>query len=243
MKMVSSHFLIRILSISIISHFISSAGLAQSDFYNEQIKPGLKKSVDSTSLYLVAGGILGTTAARPQDDSTYERWKQHQVWPRETSQWGDYYGQYGISAFIALGQFYFDRENGINTARAVLANTLVTTTMKLAFRRQRPSNGNNLSFPSGHTSDAFTTATTLTYAYGWKLGILAYPVATFVAVSRLADEAHWLSDITAGAFVGIWMGRAFFYEPEEKNESQSFKWQIQPEINHDEAGLRFAAEF
>ncbi len=217
------------------------ANHAEVSFFDQQIKPGLIRATDSTSLYLVTGGALSVGATRPHDDSTYERWRDRKIWSRETSQWGDHYGEYGLSAFIALGQIYFDRENGINSARVLTANAIVTTTMKLSFARQRPGDGNHRSFPSGHTSDAFAMATSLSYAYGWKVAAVAYPAATYVAFSRLADEAHWLSDITAGAFVGIWMGRAFFYSNHE--ETLTSKWQIYPEISDKNKSLYIAFNF
>lgn len=221
--------------------FFSLTGWSQESFFDEQVKPGLLRATDSTSLYLVTGGVLSVGIARPYDDSTYEKWKDHKVWSRETSKWGDHYGEYGISAFIALGQIYFDRENGFNSARVLIANSLLTTTMKLSFARQRPNDGNYRSFPSGHTSDAFAMATSLSYAYGWKIGIIAFPAATYVAFSRLADEAHWLSDITAGAFVGVWMGRSFFYSPEK--ESQSANWQVYPQITSKNQSIQISGTF
>src|SRR5262249_39914880 len=54
---------------------------------------------------------------------------------------------------------------------AMLLNTIITETVKLASDRTRPNGANELSFPSGHTSDAFTFATVLQKYYGWKVGI------------------------------------------------------------------------
>lgn len=227
--------------ISFIVLIFSSSGIAQESFFDQQIKPGLIRATDSNSLYLLGGGVLGVGVTRPQDDETYERWKDRKIWSRETSRWGDHYGEYGLSAFIALGQIYFDRENGFNSARILIANGVVTTTMKLSFARQRPGNGNHRSFPSGHTSDAFAMATSLSYAYGWKVAAIAYPAATYVAFSRLADEAHWLSDITAGAFVGIWMGRAFFYS--NQGDALASKWQIYPQLTSQSQGAYLIGEF
>ena len=38
---------------------------------------------------------------------------------------------------------------------------------------------------------------------GWKAAVPTYAVASYVAVSRLHDNRHWLSDVAAGAVVGI----------------------------------------
>jgi membrane-associated phospholipid phosphatase len=78
---------------------------------------------------------------------------------------------------------------------------------KFTVGRQRPDGSNSLSFPSGHTASAFTTATVLQQHYGWKLGIPAYAFAGFVGASRMASNKHYLSDVLVGAGVGIAVGR------------------------------------
>jgi membrane-associated phospholipid phosphatase len=78
---------------------------------------------------------------------------------------------------------------------------------KFAVGRQRPDGSNSLSFPSGHTASAFTTATVLQQHYGWKLGVPAYAFAGFVGASRMASNKHYLSDVLVGAGVGVAVGR------------------------------------
>lgn len=70
-------------------------------------------------------------------------------------------------------------------------------------------------FPSTHTAVAFMSATSLTYAYGWPAMLLAYPAAAFVGYSKLGTESKRLSDVVAGAAIGIWLGRASYYENAE----------------------------
>jgi membrane-associated phospholipid phosphatase len=87
----------------------------------------------------------------------------------------------------------------------VLAQTM-TQAIKMAARRTRP-DGSALSFPSGHTSSAFATATVLQRHFGWKAGIPAYALASYVATSRMEQNRHFLSDVTFGAVLGIVAGR------------------------------------
>ncbi|HEX2971920.1 MAG TPA: phosphatase PAP2 family protein [Tepidisphaeraceae bacterium] len=60
----------------------------------------------------------------------------------------------------------------------------------------------NLAFPSGHACTAFATAAALAMLLpGWRWGF--YAVATLVAVERVAENAHYVSDVIAGAAFGI----------------------------------------
>ena len=71
---------------------------------------------------------------------------------------------------------------------------------------ERPDGSNHHSFPSGHTATAFMTATMLNKEYGYKspwVGIGAYSVATATGLMRMANNKHWLSDVLAGAGIGI----------------------------------------
>ena len=60
----------------------------------------------------------------------------------------------------------------------------------------------NLSFPSGHTCLAFATAACLGLCIPrWRYAFLA--LAAVVAAERVAENAHYVSDVIAGAGVGI----------------------------------------
>lgn len=62
--------------------------------------------------------------------------------------------------------------------------------------------------PSGHTQAAFSIAASMTESYGWKVGLPFWGMGIFTGLSRLADNAHWLSDVVAGATIGAFFGRA-----------------------------------
>lgn len=107
---------------------------------------------------------------------------------------------------------------GVLLAGGLVVNGFVTSTLKRRFQRYRPSTGKpfntfdgddgpgmNQSFPSAHTSNAFTTATIFASIYkdkGW-VAPFAYGMATMVGLSRIYDNAHWASDVMAGAAVGF----------------------------------------
>jgi membrane-associated phospholipid phosphatase len=95
---------------------------------------------------------------------------------------------------------------GADLLRAQTVNGVMTQGIKLAVRRARPDQG-QYSFPSGHASATFATATVLQRHFGWKVGIPAFGVATYVAGSRLQENQHYASDVIFGAAIGIVAGR------------------------------------
>ena len=95
---------------------------------------------------------------------------------------------------------------GAALVRAQVLNTLMTQGIKVAVRRTRPDEG-GYSFPSGHTSGTFATATVLQRQFGWRVGLPAYGLAAYVAQSRLLENRHYASDVIFGAAVGIVAGR------------------------------------
>ena len=92
-------------------------------------------------------------------------------------------------------------------AIAAIVNLTYTGALKAVVDRDRPNNSGSDSFPSGHASNAFALAAAATQHYKGKLRLVAYGGATVIAASRLRSDAHWLSDILAGATLGILVGR------------------------------------
>jgi membrane-associated phospholipid phosphatase len=62
------------------------------------------------------------------------------------------------------------------------------------------------SFP-GHASTAFSLATVAQHHYGWKVGVPAYALASCIGLTRIESNRHNLSDVLAGATLGIIVGR------------------------------------
>jgi membrane-associated phospholipid phosphatase len=103
--------------------------------------------------------------------------------------------------------------NACVTLAATAVNFGVTAVMKYSFNRDRPfitypditrkSDGGSPSFPSGHTSMAFATATSLSLAYPkWYIIVPTYTWASTVAYSRMDLGVHYPSDVLIGALVG-----------------------------------------
>jgi len=84
-----------------------------------------------------------------------------------------------------------------------------TSILKQIVHEERPDNSNNRSFPSGHTTNAFSSATTLYRRYGWQTGLPAYAIAAFVGGTRIAANKHYFHDVLAGALIGTVSGWYF----------------------------------
>jgi hypothetical protein len=109
-------------------------------------------------------------------------------------------------------------------AQGYIVNNLLTISLKEVVSRTRPNQRNDLSFPSGHTSNAFTWATIFSHYYGRKAAIPAYGVATFIAWSRINVDAHYLSDVVFGAALGYIIGRTVVNTTDTRAGEKRFEW-------------------
>lgn len=110
------------------------------------------------------------------------------------------------------------KNKGVFLAETFLVNAFITTALKLSINRDRPfvtytfidkqAEAGSHSFPSGHTSTAFATATSLSLAFQkWYIITPSFLWASSVGYSRMHLGVHYPSDVLVGAFVGA--GSAF----------------------------------
>lgn len=116
------------------------------------------------------------------------------------------------------GFYYFTeslnyRSKSIHMLKSTTYTVLTTTLLKAIIHEPRPAVGNkNIdSFPSGHTASAFAFASVVGTEHEWYWGAAAYTLASFVALSRINDNAHRLHDVVGGAVIGLTYGLSLHY--------------------------------
>lgn len=104
----------------------------------------------------------------------------------------------------ALGATYVfdDGEGRIQFVKSFATTVALTEGLKYSVQETRP-NGGSHSFPSGHTSVAFQSATFIQERYGSEWGIPAYALASLVGYSRVHDKEHYTKDVVAGGLIGF----------------------------------------
>lgn len=94
---------------------------------------------------------------------------------------------------------------GYDLLRAQILSQAFIHSVKYAVRRDRPT-GECCSFPSGHAATAFAAASVLERHLGYRGAWPTLVAATYVGVSRLHDNRHFMSDILFGSAVGMATG-------------------------------------
>ena len=108
-----------------------------------------------------------------------------------------------------------DPEGRIGFYKSYGATMLTTVALKYTVREKRPDNNDRDSFPSGHTSSAFSGASFVHRRYGFGYALPLYLGAIYTAYSRVHVHRHHTRDVIAGALIGTaWSW--YFVDPKEK---------------------------
>lgn len=141
---------------------------------------------------------------------------------------------YGLNAVGVKGKNNFGNRTAI-VIKSLVLNDLIVSSLKTWVDEERPSGGSR-SFPSGHTSTAFALAQFMHHEYGDKsiwYSIGAYSCATAVGMLRVAGNAHWISDVFAGAGFGmlstelVYLTHQYKWDKEHLRRMDIFPWSNQ----------------
>ena len=150
---------------------------------------------------------------------------------------------------------------GLLTVSSLLINDPVTKILKTEFQRRRPDASaenhyfeggeggrHHASFPSAHTSTAFTFATSMATVYKDHKWVppVAYGAATLVGLSRIHDNKHWATDVLAGATVGFITAKTTNFllnQIEKQLDKKKINIYVLPKVSNGTAGLSLGGSF
>jgi membrane-associated phospholipid phosphatase len=180
--------------------------------------------------WAVAGLCVAATVATGvwvdgflQDESQENRTAEGDRWSGAFGQLGTIYSLVALGGAGAYG-WIAEEPKGIDVMldgleTSIIASGIITPALKLAIGRSRPNKtaqdtdvfqpfGGEQSFPSGHATQAFGVASTLAFSFPDQpvIGGLAFAAAAGVGLSRINDDAHYASDVVAGALIGTYVG-------------------------------------
>lgn len=148
-------------------------------------------------------------------------------------------GVYSLMAVsVGLPLARHDTSGALQAAGSVGAASLVATGLKEAFPRTRPDGSDRKSFPSGHTSNAFAAAATLTQRQGLDVGLPAFALAGFVGLARVEGKKHYWSDVAVGAGIGTAVGFLITRQRPDARTAMVIPWG-----DTKSAGVTVAAQF
>jgi len=164
---------------------------------------------------VVGAGGAGSLAVHPEDAEIAQKIQADTGGRKDFFRAGATMGDGLEQSAFALGTYIVGRALprpglallGADLIDAQIVNGVLTQGLKAAVNRKRPS-GSSHSFPSGHTSATFATASVVQQHYGWKIALPFYALGGYVSVSRMVDHQHFASDVIFGAALGIASGRA-----------------------------------
>lgn len=213
------------------------------------------------NLGLAAVGVIGVAAIldRPVRDEMRRHAPNNNRFLLNVERFG---AEYSLGV---LGGFYLAGAIGNNDkaasvaqdglAASLIASGIVTPAIKFITGRARPrenagiakfqpfSIGHTLnsSFPSGHPTQAFALASVISGHYDdlW-VKYSSYTVAGLVGVARSYHDAHFASDVLAGALVGTLVGQSVV---EHNRTVRSGKVVLLPEITPELTGVRLVGSF
>lgn len=194
---------------------------------------------------------LGNNAFKRLDRSVYN--DMHEDYPHFSTPIDNYMQYSPAVAAYALKIAGINGRSSLTDQTAVyLLSTAIMSTSVTFFKRTmhqlRPNGSSYSSFPSGHTATAFAAAELMNQEFGDRsiwYGIAAYSAATATGILRVYNNAHWFSNVIAGAGFGILSTKvAYAVYPHIRNVFQQHaNVSVAPFYYNRAAGLTLSASF
>jgi len=202
--------MIRLFILALLPYVTISAQTADSI---EVAPAGHQKKVFSS--LVVPSVLIGAGIATINDRGWYSSYDAHEDiqerYPDFHTNVDDYLmflpaaGVYGLNLAGVKGKNSF-MDRSLIYLLSLSLGTVTTVIIKRSTNVLRPDGSDFNSFPSNHTTIAFVSASFLYHEYKdqsiWY-GIAGYSVATLSGVLRMLNNRHWMSDVLAGAGLGI----------------------------------------
>lgn len=237
----------KILILSILV-FSFSQSFAQEDSLNTKELPIVKQVVLPSS-FIVAGFMLNYSQLE-KDLKTKVRDKVGVNYYNNIDDFFQYVPIVQMYTADALGikakNHWFDQTK--NLAISTLISGVIIQSIKRGMNKTRP-NGAPYAFPSGHTGTAFTNASVLYQEFKGSAPVLAYSGYGFAVATggfRIANNAHWLSDVTTSIGLSILVTNLVYHYEPLKNFNPFKKTNnisLVPYSKFDETGMYFTLSF
>ncbi len=205
---------------------------------------------------LASLAVAGTAAVidRPWRDRM-RRHSGNSTFMRDVERFGAEYSLGVLGGFYLAGAVVNNdkamtvAEDGL--AASIIASGIITPVLKYATGRSRPRENAGsshfrpfsgaASFPSGHTTQAFAVASVISANHDetW-VKFSSYGVAGLVGLARTYHDAHFASDVLAGALIGIVVGQSVVAHNQQRRLGVMA---LIPDIGPDRFGVRLAGSF
>lgn len=131
----------------------------------------------------------------------------------------DFSQYFSMISLYGLHSLGIKGKNSIKDKTIILATSyillgLTINSLKITTKIERPDGSGFNSFPSGHTATAFMGAELMFQEYKDKsiwYGISGYAIAAGTGAFRMYNNRHWLTDVVAGAGIGILSAKAGYW--------------------------------
>lgn len=241
---------------------VSYPAIIADDFKYEATAPSRWDSQDWQNIGWAALAVAGTSIVA---DAPVRDFMRRQTPGNSFLNNVENFGQ--VWALGVMGGFYAaglatGSDKSVQVAEDLLSASMISATInqtfKVAVNRYRPRDdqgtvnlqgytglNNNSSFPSGHTTEAFTLASVIASSYEddpW-VGYTVYSIAGMVGIARMYLDAHWASDVVASTFIGTWVGKSVVSHNRSLRGNSKNKVAILPDIAPGYTGVRVVGEF